>query len=117
MKIIKFKKKIYEIINSCEHSSIRIDRANKLITCRDCSTLLDPFDTAMEYLDALDEYKDKLNAYREGLLRDTSRNKLLMRRIENRKRTKCHHCAKMTSLSIKEPTLWEVHAEVEGVEE
>ena len=111
MHIIKFKKKDYEVITSCEHSSISIDRANKSITCRNCSALLDPFDTAMEYLDALDEYKDKLNAYRESLVKDTSRNQILARRLENRKRTKCHHCAKMTNIKIKEPTLLEVHAE------
>lgn len=116
MDIRKFKGKVYEVVSSCDHAKINIDRATRTIRCMVCFELLDPFDTAMNYVDALDEYTDKLNAYRERLVRETARNKLLARRLENRKRTKCNHCNKMTNIKIKEPTLLEIRAEIEGDE-
>lgn len=114
MKIIKFNKREYEVTNSCEHARINIDRATRTIRCMVCFELLDPFTTAIEYVDGLDEYKERLDAYREDLIREKARNKLLARKLENRKRTKCSHCDRMTNLKVKEPTLLEIHAEVEG---
>lgn len=116
MKIIKFNKREYEVVNSCEHARINIDRATRTIRCMVCFELLDPFTTAIEYVDGLDEYKERLDAYREDLIREKARNKLLARKLENRKRTKCSHCTKMTNIKVKEPTILEVRAEVEGGE-
>lgn len=113
MNIIKFNKREYEVVSSCEHARINIDKATRTIRCMVCFELLDPFTTAIEYVDGLDEYKERLDAYREDLIREKARNKLLARKLENRKRTKCNHCAKMTRINLKEPTLSEVLAEAE----
>lgn len=113
MSVIKFKKREYEVVTSCEHNRINIDRANKSIVCRDCETVLDPFDGIMSYSDALDDYKKQLDTWRESLERDTARNQIVARRLENRQRTKCHHCDKVTLINIKEPTLFETHAEAQ----
>lgn len=69
MKVIKFNKREYEVVNSCEHARINIDRATRTIRCMVCFELLDPFTTAIEYVDGLDEYKERLDAYREDLIR------------------------------------------------
>ncbi|KRU23265.1 hypothetical protein [Psychrobacter piscatorii] len=114
MSIIKFKKKEYQVVTSCEHNSINIDRANKQITCRDCEVVLDPFDAIMGYSDALDDWAKRLDKYAEDTKRDFARNQIVARRLENKKRTKCHHCDQMTEIKIKEPTLWETHAEIQG---
>ena len=112
MSIIKFEKKEYAVIRSCEHSQIDIDRANKSIACRKCHVVLDPFDEIMNYSDGLTQYKKELDEYREQTSRDAARNKIVARRLENKKRTKCHHCDQMTEIKIKEPTLWESHEEM-----
>lgn len=114
MDVRKFKGRVYEVVSSCDHAKIKIDRATRTIRCMVCFESLDPFDTAMNYVDALDEYTDKLNAYRQRLVRETARSKLLARKLESRKRTKCNHCAKMTNINLKEPTLLEVRTEAEG---
>lgn len=112
MTIIKFQKKEYEVVNSCEHNRINIDRANKQITCRDCDIELDAFDAIMSYSDALDDWAKRLDEYAEDTKRDAARNQIVARRLENKKRTKCHHCDQMTEIKIKEPTLWESHEEM-----
>ena len=55
-----------------------------------------------------------MEKHREDLIREKARNRLLARKLEIRKRTKCSHCAKMTNIKIKEPTILEVRAEVKG---
>lgn len=112
MSIIKFQKKEYVVSTSCEHNNVNIDRANKQITCRDCDVALDPFDTIMNYSDALDDWAKRLDKYADDTKRDFSRNQIVARRLENKKRTKCQHCEKVTEIKIKEPTLWESHAEM-----
>lgn len=112
MTIIKFQKKEYEVVNSCEHNRINIDRGNKQITCRDCDIELDAFDAIMSYSDALDDWAKRLDKYAEDTKRDFARNQIVARRLENKKRTKCHHCDQITEIKIKEPTLWESHEEM-----
>ena len=119
MSIIKFERKENEAATPCEHTHINIDRVNKTIMCRDCNEPANPFDALMDYSDALDDhnesldaYRDRLNEYRERLERDAARNQIVARRLENRKRTKCHHCDKITNINIKEPRLSDVNAEV-----
>lgn len=112
MSIIKFEKKEYTVRTSCEHNHILIDRANQSITCRDCSIKLDPFTAIMDYSDELDDYARRLDEYRESTERMVARNKIVDRRLENKKRTKCHHCEQMTEIKVKEPTLWESHEEM-----
>ena len=112
MSIIEFKQKQYAVINSCEHNSISIDRANKSITCKDCNIALDPFDAIMDFSDALDDYKERLDKYADDTAREAAKNKIIARRLENKKRTKCHHCNEVTEIRIKEPTLWESHVEM-----
>ena len=119
MSIIKFERKENEAATPCEHTHINIDRVNKTIMCRDCNEPANPFDALMDYSDALDDhnesldaYRDRLNEYQERLERDAARNQIVARRLENRKRTTCHHCDKMTDINIKEPKLWEAHEEM-----
>lgn len=112
MSIIKFEKKEYAVITSCGHHQINIDRATKKITCRNCDEELDAFDEIMNYSDGLSNYKKELDEYRERTDRDAARNRMVARRLENKKRTKCHHCDQMTEIKVKEPTLWEAHAEM-----
>lgn len=112
MSIIKFEKKEYQVVTSCEHNKISIDRANKQITCRDCGIELDPFDAIMGYSDALDDWAKRLDKYADDTKRDFARNQIVARRLENKKKTKCHHCGEVTDIKIKEPTLWESHEEM-----
>lgn len=112
MSIIKFEKREYQVITSCEHHQITIDRANKKITCRSCDIELDPFDEIMNYSDGLSNYKKELDEYRERTDRDAAHNRIVARRLENKKRTKCHHCDQMTEIKVKKPTLWESHEEM-----
>ncbi|MBH0095945.1 hypothetical protein I6E61_06025 [Psychrobacter sp. NZS113] len=114
MGVIKFQKKEYEVVTSCEHNIISIDRSNKSITCRDCKEVLDPFNAIMDYSDALDDYKKRLDKYADEAEKRVARNNIVARRLESRKRTKCHHCNKITEINIKEPTLFDVHAEMQG---
>lgn len=112
MSIIKFEKKEYQVVTSCEHNNVSIDRANKQITCRDCDTVLDTFDAIMGYSDALDDWAKRLDKYADDTKRDFARNQIVARRLENKKKTKCHHCGEVTDIKIKEPTLWESHEEI-----
>ena len=112
MSIIKFEKREYQVITSCEHHQITIDRANKKITCRSCDIELDPFDEIMNYSDALTNYKKELDEYREKTAREAARNQIVARRLENKKKTKCHHCGEVTDIKIKAPTLWDSHEEM-----
>lgn len=112
MTIIKFEKREYEVVRSCEHNNIKIDRANKQITCKDCDAVLDPFEAIMNYSDALEDYKRQLDDYLETTERSVAQYKIMERRIDKRKKTKCEHCKKMTDINIKEPTLWEIHDEM-----
>lgn len=117
--IIKFERKENEAVTPCEHTHMNIDRVNKTITCRDCNEPTNPFDGLMDYSDALDDhkesldaYRDRLDVYRKSLEQDAARNQIVARRLENRKRTKCHHCDKITNINIKEPRLSDINAEV-----
>ena len=112
MSIIKFEKKEYRVVTSCEHNNVSIDRANKRITCRDCDAVLDPFDAIMGYSDALDDWAKRLDKYADDTKRDFARNQIVARRLENKKKTKCHHCGEVTEIKVKEPTLWESHEEM-----
>lgn len=112
MSIIKFKKKEQEVAMPCTHDSLNIDRANKQITCRDCDAVLDPFEEIMNYSDALDDFREQLEFIRGRLQQDSARNQIVARRLENKQRTKCQHCKKMTEVKIKEPTLLETREEM-----
>lgn len=114
MGIIKFEKKEYEVITSCEHNIISINKSNKTLTCSDCNEVLDPFDAIMGYSDALDDYKKRLDKYADEAELRVARNNIVARRLKKRKRTKCNHCDKMTDINIKEPTLFDIHAEMKG---
>jgi len=112
MSVIKFEQKEFQVVNSCEHDNLVIDRANKSITCKDCKTALDPFDAIMSYSDALDDWAKRLERYSEDTKREAAKNKIIERRLDGKRKTKCHHCNQVTEVRIKQPTLWEVHAEM-----
>ena len=74
--------------DKCQHNKVYIDEDEAFLTCRDCGEPLNP----IHWLYRLHTQENLLD-YRIDSLRE------LAKKLENKTRTKCQHCGKMTNIN------------------
>lgn len=78
----------------CQHIRVEIDTKEVELTCKDCGVKVNPVLWIKDSLQYFQRVQNSVNEEREKLKQDKAE-------LENRARTKCQHCNKMTGINLK----------------
>lgn len=91
--IISLSKKRIEY-RGCKHHSMIIDPELDTVSCKDCKEKLNP-------MAVLARFAGEEKTFRAELIYKTRRLDTIAKKLDEKRRTKCHHCGSMTPVNIK----------------
>ena len=78
----------------CRHVYMTINEGSSKVTCNQCKEQLDP-------LWVLTRFATEEQNMRRKLVCESKRFDNISKKLSEKRRTKCHHCSKMTPVNIK----------------
>jgi len=75
--------------NDCRHLNILVDPALTYVECRACGEKLNPVWVLERMIKEASQWKYRLEEYRK-----------IVEKLEQKKRTKCNHCGKLTTVNV-----------------